>query len=99
MQIRVWQKQSGIHANKATTKQYINGNIPLLYLAISRALSGSKTVHSASFTAFKKNIADMADLLKQMWFLMTRCTNYGIKGRQVNKRKSIKTLISELGRT
>jgi hypothetical protein len=32
-------------------------------MAISGALSGSKTVHSASFTAFFKNIAEMADLL------------------------------------
>jgi hypothetical protein len=29
------------------------------------------TVNSASFTAFKKNIADLADLLQQMWFLLT----------------------------
>jgi hypothetical protein len=28
--------------------------LPLLHLAISRALSGSETVHSASFNAFKK---------------------------------------------
>jgi hypothetical protein len=34
-------------------------------------LSGSETIHSAKFTAFFKNIADMADLLKQMWFLLT----------------------------
>jgi hypothetical protein len=37
---------------------------------MSGALSGSITVNSASFTAFKKNIADMVDLLKQMWFLL-----------------------------
>ena len=39
-------------------------------ITFSTALSGSETVHSASFTAFKKNIADMVDLLKQMWFLL-----------------------------
>jgi hypothetical protein len=47
-------------------KQHINCTIPLLHLAINGALSGSKTVDLASFNAFKKNIADMADLLKQM---------------------------------
>jgi hypothetical protein len=60
-------------------------------------LSGSKTVDLASFNAFKKNIADMADLLKQMWFLMT-IEMY----KQADKRQSvisIKTLMSELGRT
>ena len=40
-------------------------------MAISGALSGSETVHSASCTAFQENIADMDDLLKQMWFLLT----------------------------
>ena len=44
----------------------------------------------------------MADLLKQMWFLMTiQVTNYGIRGRQADKRQtiiSIKTM-SELGQT
>jgi hypothetical protein len=39
-------------------------------MAISGAFSGGKTVHSATFTAFKKT-ADKADLLKQMWFLLT----------------------------
>ena len=43
----------------------------MLHLAISGALSGSETVLSASFAAFLKNLADMAGLLKQMWFLLT----------------------------
>jgi hypothetical protein len=58
MHILVEQKKSGMHVSKATaqhnTKQYMNCTLPLLHLAISGALSGSKTVHSASFTAFKK---------------------------------------------
>ena len=45
--------------------------LPLLHLAISGALSGNETVHSASFTAFKKNIYDMVDFLKQLWFVLT----------------------------
>jgi hypothetical protein len=58
-----------MHASKATTqhntKQYINCTltvtngayiklVQLLHLAISGILSGSETVRSASFTAFKK---------------------------------------------
>jgi hypothetical protein len=34
-------------------------------------LYGSETINSSSFTAFLKDIADIADLLKQMWFLLT----------------------------
>jgi hypothetical protein len=48
-------------------------SLPPLHLAISGALSGSETVQSASFTSFFKIIADMPDLLKQMWLLLTPC--------------------------
>jgi hypothetical protein len=41
------------------------------YTWLSAEPSGSETVHSVLFTAFSKNIADMSDLLKEMWFLMT----------------------------
>ena len=69
----------------------------MLHLVISGALSGNETVHLASFTAFKKNIADMADLLKQMWFLLT--IEMYKRGRQADIMLSIKTLMSKLGRT
>ena len=38
----------------AVSQQQSSNTLPLLHLAISGALSGSKTIHSASFTAFKK---------------------------------------------
>jgi hypothetical protein len=48
---------NGTHKLLGPTLSCLNSShniLPLLHLAISEALSGSETVNSASFTAFKK---------------------------------------------
>ena len=55
---------AGMHAPTAVATPYHR----YTWLSAEPCLAAKQL--SASVTAFKKNIADMADLLKQMWFLL-----------------------------